>query len=90
MNENMARIFDVLAVSANSPSISPDVVPLSPEDPEFEQRRYWRLSSQCCSPALDWLNSKARRLPVPNKLVLSFFGKGIDERCHGLVEELDQ
>jgi hypothetical protein len=32
---------------------------------------------------------KVRRLPVPKKLVLSFFGKGIDERC-GLVEELDQ
>jgi len=43
MDENVARIFDVLAVSANSPPISPSVVPLSPEDPEFEQRRHWRL-----------------------------------------------
>jgi hypothetical protein len=43
VDENVAQIFDVLAVSAHPPPISPGVVPLSPDDPEFEQRRYWWL-----------------------------------------------
>lgn len=40
---NVAWIFDVLAVSANSPPMSRGVVPVPPEDLEFEQQRYWRL-----------------------------------------------
>lgn len=30
MNQNVAQIFDVLAMSGNSPPISPSVIPLSP------------------------------------------------------------
>jgi hypothetical protein len=39
----VARIYDVLAVAQNNPPISLGTIPLSPEDPVFQERRYWRL-----------------------------------------------
>ena len=42
-DENVARIFDVLAVAAGNPPISYGAIPLSPEHPQFQQQRYWRL-----------------------------------------------
>ncbi|KAF5382097.1 hypothetical protein D9615_004218 [Tricholomella constricta] len=42
---NVARIFDVLATGALDPvPVSQGMIPLSAEDPEFRQRRYWRLT----------------------------------------------
>jgi hypothetical protein len=42
--QNVARIFDVIAVATALPQKSPGIIPLSSEDPEFQQQRYWRLS----------------------------------------------
>jgi hypothetical protein len=41
-SENVARIFDALAVADTSPPLSLSYIPLLPGDPEF-QHRYWRL-----------------------------------------------
>ena len=43
-DENVARIFDVLGMIGLDPvPESCGMIPLSPEYPEFEQQRYWRL-----------------------------------------------
>jgi hypothetical protein len=42
-DQDMARIFDVVAVSSTDPPISLGTIPLSPEDPEFQHQRYWRV-----------------------------------------------
>ncbi|KIL66585.1 hypothetical protein M378DRAFT_160578 [Amanita muscaria Koide BX008] len=42
-DQNVAQIFDVLAIAAGNPPISLGDIPLSPEQPQFQQQRYWRL-----------------------------------------------
>jgi hypothetical protein len=41
--QNVARIFDVIAATTESPPITHGTIPLSSEQPEFQQQRYWRL-----------------------------------------------
>lgn len=43
VDDNVARIFDVLAFVAPGPPMSHGVIPLSPGNDIFEQKRYWRL-----------------------------------------------
>lgn len=46
-DENVARIFDVLElVGLDSVPDSAGWIPLSPEYPEFQQQRFWRLTLQ--------------------------------------------
>jgi hypothetical protein len=40
---NVAQIYDVLAVINTNPPKRIGHIPLSPQDPEFQQQRYWRL-----------------------------------------------
>ncbi|KIM86748.1 hypothetical protein PILCRDRAFT_4640 [Piloderma croceum F 1598] len=40
---NVAQIYDVLAVINTNPPKRFGQIPLSPQDPEFQHRRYWRL-----------------------------------------------
>jgi hypothetical protein len=42
-DENVARIFDAAAITDKSQK-SAGWIPLSPEDPEFDQQYYWRLT----------------------------------------------
>jgi hypothetical protein len=42
MDENVARIFDAAVITADSQN-SAGWIPLSPEDTEFNEQRYWRL-----------------------------------------------
>lgn len=42
MADNTARIFDIFALEAKPP-LSYNGVPLSPQGPEFEEKRYWLL-----------------------------------------------
>jgi hypothetical protein len=39
----VAQIYDVLAVISTNPPKRFGHIPLSPQDPEFQQQRYWRL-----------------------------------------------
>jgi hypothetical protein len=43
---NVARIFDVLATIRANPPKQRGHIPLSPQDPEFRQQRYWRLTTK--------------------------------------------
>lgn len=42
-DQNVARIFDVLAIAAGNPPVSLGDIPLWLEHPQFQQQRYWRL-----------------------------------------------
>ncbi|KAM6501410.1 hypothetical protein JOM56_004424 [Amanita muscaria] len=42
-DQNVAQIFDVLDIAAGSPPMSLGDIPLSPEHPQFQRQRYWRL-----------------------------------------------
>ena len=41
-SKNVARIFDPLALVNNSP-FNPGAIPISPDDPAFKEKRYWRI-----------------------------------------------
>lgn len=43
---NVARIFDVIAVIHADPPLQVGYIPLSPKDPAFRHKRYWRLPTQ--------------------------------------------
>lgn len=43
VDQDVARIFDVLAIVANSPPTSFGIIPLSDDSPEYAQQHYWRL-----------------------------------------------
>ena len=43
MSKNVARIFDAQAIAADPPPKSLGTIPLSDNDPEYPQERYWRL-----------------------------------------------
>ena len=41
-SKNVARIFEPLVLDRNSP-LNPGVIPISPDDQAFTERRYWRM-----------------------------------------------
>jgi hypothetical protein len=43
VDQNVARIFDVLAIAADPHPISFGIIPFSDDSPEYTQQRYWRL-----------------------------------------------
>jgi hypothetical protein len=57
-----ARIFDSLALAGTTPPMSLGYIPLSPQHPEFSERRYWRLPLQI-EAVLSGLMDRVGKLP---------------------------